>query len=27
MTVDDADALRDKVYDLIKQKLAEYDHR
>ncbi|MGZ4001250.1 MAG: lysophospholipid acyltransferase family protein, partial [Mucilaginibacter sp.] len=27
LTVDDADALRDKVYDLIKQKLAEYDHR
>ncbi|MGZ3836842.1 MAG: lysophospholipid acyltransferase family protein [Mucilaginibacter sp.] len=27
LTVDDADALRDKVYDMIKQKLAEYDHR
>jgi len=27
MSVDDADALRDKVYDLIKQKLAGYDHR
>jgi len=27
MTVDDADALRDKVYDMIKQKLAAYDHR
>lgn len=27
MTVDDADALRDRVYDIIKQKLDEYDHR
>jgi 1-acyl-sn-glycerol-3-phosphate acyltransferase len=27
MTVGDADTLRDKVYDLMKQKLAEYDHR
>ena len=27
MTVDDADSLRDKVYELIKQKLAKDDHR
>jgi 1-acyl-sn-glycerol-3-phosphate acyltransferase len=27
MTVDDADALRDKVYEIIQQKLAKYDHR
>jgi 1-acyl-sn-glycerol-3-phosphate acyltransferase len=27
MKPDDADALRNKVYDLIKQKQAEYDHR
>jgi 1-acyl-sn-glycerol-3-phosphate acyltransferase len=26
MSVDDADALRDKVYELIQQKLAGYDH-
>lgn len=27
MGIDDADTLRDKVYDLIQQKLAGYDHR
>jgi 1-acyl-sn-glycerol-3-phosphate acyltransferase len=27
ISIDDTDALRDRVYDIIKLKLAEYDHR
>jgi len=27
MNVDDADVLRDRVYNIIKEKLSEYDHR